>query len=852
MMRTTLDNGLTVILDPRPGAPVVAIQAWVKVGSADETDEEAGLAHVHEHMLFKGTATRGVGQIAREVEGAGGEINAWTSFDQTVYHVVMSSRELDRGLDIMADALQRSAFDAAELGRELEVILEEIKRSNDSPNRVASRMLFETAYRVHPYRKPVIGTRESVQSFTRDSVTAFYKKWYTADNMVVVVGGDIDADAVLPKVEAAFAGLRRGTGSRVRPPEPVQEGVRCRVERGPFSETQMLLALQGPDVADEDVAALDLLTLVLGQGESSRLNLQVKRELGLVNEVSAYSFKMRDPGLIVLSAQLAARDVEAAYEECLRRLLTLRVHPVSEEELDKAKTLIESNTVYEKETVQGMASKHGWYEVVAGGRAWEDRYYEGVRRATPDDLVRVARRWLAPEKLSIVMLLQQDAPDVPSEEGLRETAARICREVDGARVIGPLGAASGVVVRHKIKNGPLVVIDRDASVPLIAVRSVFGGGLRYETHADGGVGMLMSQCLTRGTATRSAGDIARELDRTASGIGGFMRMNSIGLRGEFLARNFTRGLSLLADCLLNASYPDGEVEREKLLQLEEIRAQDDHLASAVFRAFARTMYGAHPYGLPVLGTGESVRQLDRELLLAHHHRYLHPGRMTLSVVGDVDPDVVIEEVTALFGGRSDLPVADPAVGAPQGPDRPREVVEHRDRQQAHMAIGFLGTTVSSDERFALDVLSTVLGGQGGRLFLELRDRRSLAYSVNAYSVEGIDPGYFVAYIGTSPDKLEEAEQGIEAELRRIAREVASEEEIDRARSHIAGTHDISLQRRSARAGFLAFNEVYGLGYDGYGDYGARIRSVTAEDVRAAAERVLRFDRRVKAVVRPAG
>lgn len=848
-MRTTLDNGLTVILDPRPGAPVVALQAWVEVGSADETDAEAGLAHVHEHMLFKGTATRGVGQIAREVEGAGGEINAWTSFDQTVYHVVMSSRELDRGLDVMADALQRSAFDPQELGRELEVILEEIKRSNDAPSRVASRLLFETAYLAHPYRKPVIGTVESVRSFRREDVLRFYEKWYTADNMVLVVGGDFDADTVLPKVQAAFAGLRRGQGLRVRPSEPEPAGLRCKVTRGPFSETQMLLAFPGPAVDDPDVPILDLLTLVLGQGESSRLVLQVKRELGLVNEVSTYSFKMRDPGLVVVSAQLAARDVAAAYEECLRRLLALRVHPVTDEELDKAKTLIESSTVYEKETVQGMASKLGWYEVVAGGAAWEDRYYEGVRRATADDLIRVARRWLDVDRMTAVVLQQKDAPDGPDEAALRDAARRVARELDGVHAAPP---SQGGIVRHRVPNGPLVVIDPDRSVPLVAVRAVFGGGLRYETPADSGVGMLLSQCLTRGTSARSAAEIAREVDRTASGLGGFMRMNSLGLRGEFLARSFSRGLGLFASCISDAAYPEAEVARERALQVEEIKAQEDHLASCVFRAFSRTLYGAHPYGLPVLGTGESVGRLDRELLLAHHHRYLHPARMTLSVVGDVDPDVVIEEVTALFGGRHDPPVADPAVAAPRPPDRPMEVVEHRDREQAHMAIGFLGTTVSSAERYALDVLSTILSGQGGRLFLELRDRRSLAYSVGAHSVEGLDPGYFVGYIGTSPDKLAEAEEAMTAELQRMIDAPPSAEELERARSYIAGSHDISLQRRSARAGFLAFNEAYGLGYEGYGDHGARVRAVSAEDVRAAAEKVIRFDRRVKAVIRPVG
>jgi zinc protease len=799
-------------------------------------------------MLFKGTARRGVGQIAREIETAGGDINAWTSFDQTVYHVVMSSRELDRGLDIMADAIQQSAFDPDELARELEVILEEIKRGNDTPSRVASRMLFETAYRAHPYRKPVIGTRESVQSFTREAILRFYHRWYTAGNMVLVIGGDFDEQEALAKVQAAFAGLRTGRVERSRSPEPEQTAERGRAFAGRFRETHLTLAFHTPEIRHDDIPALDLLALVLGQGESSRLSLEVKRELELVNEVGAYNYKMREPGLLLVNAQLAARNLAAAYQEILRRVFALRVRPVDEEEMDKARTLIESSTVYEKETIQGLTTKLGYYEVVAGDLAWEKRYYEGVRRCTADDLVRVARRTLHPDRLNVTVLLEEEAPAPVEVDSLLQTARALFDEIEGTHRHGGAIGKSGVV-RHRVPNGPLVLVDRDASVPLVAMRAVFAGGLRFETVADNGVGMLMSQCITRGTSRRTAADIAREVDRTAGSLGGFMRMNSIGLRADFLTRNFAKGLDLLADCLLDASYSEAEVAKERALQLEEIRAQEDHLASATFREFSRVLYGQHPYGLPMLGTAESVGKLSRETLLAHHNRYLHPGRMVLSFVGDVDPDRVIEEVTTRFSGTDEPPVADPVVAGPTPPDAPREVVLHRDREQAHMAIGFLGTTVNSADRFALDVLSTVLSGQGGRLFLELRDRRSLAYSVSAYSIEGIHPGYFVVYIGTSPDKLAEAEEAMTAELVRAASERISADELDRAQRYIAGSHDISLQRRASRAAFIAFNEAYSLGYEGYRDYTERVLAVTADEVRDVAERTLRLDKRVKAVIR---
>ncbi len=222
-MRHQLDNGLTVLLQENRAARVVAMQAWVDAGSADETDAESGLAHLHEHMLFKGTARRGVGEIARAVEAAGGDINAWTSFDQTVYHLVMASRDLNVGLDILADALMHSAFDAEELAREQEVVLEEIKRTYDSPGRRASRAMFDLAFTTHPYKKPVIGTEETVRGFSRADVVAFYRKHYRPENVTLVCVGDLDPDKTLAEITRLFGDWPvQGDGARepVRVEEP--------------------------------------------------------------------------------------------------------------------------------------------------------------------------------------------------------------------------------------------------------------------------------------------------------------------------------------------------------------------------------------------------------------------------------------------------------------------------------------------------------------------------------------------------------------------------------------------------------------------------------------------------------
>ena len=298
-----LPNGLTVIVQEMRSAPVVAVQAWVGVGSADESPEEAGLAHVHEHMLFKGTERRRVGEIAQAIEGAGGEINAWTSFDQTVYHVVLASRDFGVGIDVLADAIHHSAFDAEELAREKEVVLEEIKRAEDQPSRVVTQALFQLAYAKHPYRNPVIGTRERVASFTRDDVLAFFRKWYVPSNVTVVVVGDVSEDEAFAAVERSFgANAARETPARHGVIEPPQRAPRALVKHEKIEEAYFNVAVHIPDVHHEDVPTLDLLASILGQGESTRLLQRVKRKSALVNDIYAYAYTPIAAGLFGLGS----------------------------------------------------------------------------------------------------------------------------------------------------------------------------------------------------------------------------------------------------------------------------------------------------------------------------------------------------------------------------------------------------------------------------------------------------------------------------------------------------------------------------------------------------------------------
>ncbi|MBK6689733.1 MAG: insulinase family protein [Deltaproteobacteria bacterium] len=852
MLETTLKNGLRVIVEENHASKVVAAQVWVRVGSADERPEEAGIAHVHEHMLFKGTERRKVGEIAADVEAAGGDINAWTSFDQTVYHVTIASRELPVALDILADAVQHSSFDSDELGRELEVVLEELRRGNDTPSRVASEMLFRAAYDAHPYFRPVIGYVDTVKSFTRSMIVDFYKRWYQPRNMCLVVVGDVSADDVVARAEKLFESDRNAGAlpDRVRAKEPVQAGLRSVVKSQDIQETHLGVAWHGTNLADEDTPALDVLSILLGTGESSRLFRRLKRERELVNDCYAYSYTPQDPGLLVVGAQIHGEKIEEAFTALLEETWRLCYEEPERAELDKAKTIILSDAVYQKETVQGIARKIGYFELVAGSVAFEDLYYAKVKEVTPEDVKRVAKKYLRPEAFSVATLLPTAHEGQMTEAKVQAIAKAVHAklEAEHERPRFTLGALQ--VAKTKLSNGATLLVREDRGVPIVSIRAAATGGLLAEQPSDNGISQLVGELVCRGTEKYSAEQIIEETDAMAGGISGQAGRNSLGLRGEFLRDSWERGFELFSSCLLEPAFPVLEIEKERKNQLEDIAARQDNLSAIAFDRFAEALYGQHPYAMPTQGTAESVKGLTREQLVSAFHSQLAPDRLTISVVGAVDVDRTIKLIESRIGTRQRhvdaRTIVRPAV--PVAPTAPKDAHYAKEKEQAHLVLGFLGVAMNDERRYALEVLSSVLGGQSGRLFLELRDKQSLAYSVSAFSLDGLDPGYFAVYIGTSNDKVDTAERGMRAELEKILETEVTAPELSRAQRYLIGAHEISLQRMSARAATMALNECYGFGYDAHARYADRIAGVTSQQIREVARQIIRFDRVVRSVV----
>jgi len=405
--REVLPNGVVLIVHEHRAADVVALQLWMRVGGRDEQADELGLSHYLEHMLFKGTPTRPPGSIDRLIEGLGGTSNAFTSYDFTHYDVVVPAAHVGTALDLLADIAVNAAFVPEELEAEKKVVYEEMNLTQDDPERFLARRLAELAYRAHPYGRPILGTPELVQALERDRLDAYYKKHYVPRNMVLVVVGPVRPAQVRPLAAATFG--RLSGPPPARPPAtkvpPLTGGRRDDVPR-PEQQAYLGLAWQAAStgVASEDIPAVDLLTYILGDGPSSRLNQAVREAKGLVQAIEATYVTRELSGLVSVTARLDPRNLAAAEAAILDEVRRLRAGGVSEAERQRAIVSAESFYAFDIETAEGLARSYGQAETT-----WtldnELRYLDRLRQVTAAQIQAAARTYLLDDAIGRVRFL---------------------------------------------------------------------------------------------------------------------------------------------------------------------------------------------------------------------------------------------------------------------------------------------------------------------------------------------------------------------------------------------------------------------------------------------------------------
>jgi zinc protease len=833
----TLQNGLDVFVQEDHARKVATIEIWVKVGSADEGPSELGISHVIEHMAFKGTEKRGVGKIASEIEALGGDINAYTSWDETVFHVTVPSSAVAQGLDILTDAVFNPAINPQELEKEKQVILEEILEGEERPERKASKLLFHTAYEKAPYKHPTIGYQEIVEKITGDDIIKFRQKWYVPQNMFVVVVGDVNPNDLRTALEKHTADFKPTFFFRpLRASEPVQEEIRSAVLRDRNSrETRIHLAFHIPSMENDDTNALDLAADVLGARDSSRLPKTLKKEKGLVNTISAFSLTPKDPGVWVVSATLDAKNLEPMITEVMEQIALLQEQPTDAEELERAKTHIESQHIYARETVQGVARSIGSFNAGLGDANYETKYLQLNQMVTAEEVSSVAKRYLVPPNMTISILIPEGEVDDFEIEQL-ENLIRSFEKPIKISVAQEVGEVE--TLERTFPNGLRVVLRRDDSNPVVSFSLAMLGGKRFETRETEGIMNFISQMLDKGTSKMTEDEIARKVDDMGGRLSGFSGNDSLGFFGSFFGRNADAGLELLAHLYADPAFPEDRMERERNLILHRIRTEPDRPVQYTVNVLNATVFKDHPYAFVKEGTLATVAEFTTDDLKQTYARYAVPSNTVISGVGDLDVEKTLARIEQLFGKLPTKPLQAPQVPAEEPLNTVTENVVAIPRAKAHLAIGFRGTTFSDRDRYPMQVLNNVLAGQGGRLFLQLRDKEALAYVVTSFVRPGLEPGVFALYIATEPSKLKKAMEGLYREIEKVKSRHINTRELERSRMNLIGNHLISRQSSWSRAENTALNTLYGLGYDFDTEYVKKISEVTSEAVLRVAKKYL--------------
>ncbi len=832
-----LPNGLNVFVKEDHSRKVTAVQMWVMVGSV--YDSERGISHVIEHMAFKGTKKRGVGQVFKEVAEIGGQMNAYTSWEETVFHIYVPSSETTHALDIVTDAVFRSAIDPNELEKEKKVVLEEELYDKDRPSHVASNLLFKTAYIKSPYRFPIIGNKESFKKVTRKAVLEYRKKWYVPENMFLMVVGDVDPVSVRKDVERLTADVKpEGFFRTPLPQEPPQEQIRSAVARDrSATQTRLSIAFHIPSMKGNDVNALDLVADILGARDDSRLIRSLKRERGIVNDISASSVTPKEPGLMIISATLAANNLEAATKGVMEELAQLAKTPPSANELEEAKIHVESEHVYARETVQGMARSMGEYQNTLEDADYAEKYLTLNSAVTPQQICATVKRYLMPPNVTVSVLL-------PEEEGKDFRIEKLEKIVSGyapatKKAMPGIATPAGTMFRE-LSNGIKLVLVPDSSNPVISFRIACLGGKRFETKDTQGIMNFISRMLDKGAGNMTDLDIAGKVGSMGGSLAGFSGNDSFGIYGSFFSRFWDQALELLSQLYIDPTFPQDRLDRERALIINRIKTEPDTPTTYAISVLDKTLFPDFPYGFDKLGTPATVASFTVDDLRQAYKRFAVPANTVIAVVGKMDPQKVLEKIEELLGRIPAKALEVPEIPAEKPLEKARENVVHVPRAKAHLAIGFRATTFSDPDRFALDVLNHVLG-QEGRLFSQLRDKESLAFDVTSFFRPGMEPGVFGLYMACDGTKVDRAYEGLIKEVELIKKAKVGEEELNRAVNNLIGNHLTSLQSSWDRAQEIGLYTLYGLGYNYDPVYIKKIREVKAEDVLRVARKYLDLD-----------
>jgi len=753
-------------------------------------------------------------------------------------------------MDVISQMMGFPTFDETEIDNEREVVIEEIKRGQDSPGRRSSQLLFSNIFRKHPYGLPVIGYEKIIRKVSAKKIKDYFQSRYVPSNMFLVIAGDFESKEMKKKVEAMFGGFEPYKLRRVsHVKEPAQKSIRIKVEQAKFENTTGYLSWRIPNVKHKDIAALEVLSAILGQGDSSRLMQTLRIREPLTNSVGSFSYSMPDDGMFAVSFNLEQENLKKALTALIPELVRMIEEPPTTAEMQKAITNFASHEVYSMETVDNIARKAGGDEFYYSDHEYYKKYMKQVYSLKPEDIQKAAKKYFKADTFSLSLMTNMDKKIA---EGALKTFARDLKKALTAakaqkskptKFVPKKFTINASAVKHTpetqrivLKSGATLLIREQKDTPYVAMKAAFLGGVRTEDGTTGGLTEQFSRNWLSGSKNFTEEEFNLRADELAAGLGAFGGRNSVGLSMDYLSPFEDKMLEIYKDSLLNPQFSDTILEREKFIQKNQVKSRNDNPSQICVMNFMNEIFKNHPYSRDLLGNDETINAITSQSLKDYYKRVIHAKNATFCVVGDVDTKKwvkMLEEVTLQMPAGQRIENNFPITPVKKS----QHIFHELKKEQSHIIVGYQGLTLKSPERFTLEIIQSILSGQGGRLFLELRDKNSLAYSVSPMHMEGIEGGYFGGYIGCSPEKAQKSIQMLKEEFKKLVDTKVGEDELTRAQRYLIGRHDIELQRKSTICNAILFDDIYGLDYRDSLDVADKYFAITPEDIQGLAQKI---------------
>lgn len=843
--RISFNNGMTLCVIPYHKTPLVSIVVAFKAGSIFENENlGSGLSHFVEHMAFKGTHKRTSQDFINEISKAGGYINAYTSYERTVYYATVNSRWWVKAYEAISDAILNSTFDEKEFIKEKEVVIKEMERAEENPQEILWNLFTATTYKNHPYRIPVGGFIDKIKLLTREKLVEYFNSYYTPQKMCICIVGDVNCEEVTQQTLEFFNGF-----FREEHPLPELQGESNSSERRVSfrnlpaikDNVKFMLGYRTVNVYSSDIPKIDVLCAILGSGRSSKLVNRLVYKEKIASEINVAHFSGFYPGFLYISGLSGNVDNLRKIYKIIWEEYNLLKSGITEEELEKVKNNVIMDFYRKRETVQDRAMLGAIAQFYMNDPLYDEKYVDMIKKVKLDDILQIVPEYIKPENEVLTFV-------APEEQKVQEFVIpsynlNFMNPSATANDYNKSGVETGEV------DGIKWIFEKDSKVPLVSFTIMGCGGLRVAN--KGAIAHLASKMIMAGTPTKSADSIAGVIERLGAYVDSSSHNDTYSIEATTLKEHFTTIFSLVWECLNNPTFPLSEFKNLKNITKYQVLELYEDPFNRAYRNLRKNLFRNHPYRYSVLGEPSEINNASLEEIKDIYKKIIRRNNVVVSVVGDISKNEFIDVLTR---NLSKYKIREGKVTmATYDAHFKKGKIIRTYQKGALLPVIFFGFRVCNmydEDRFPVAFIDSYLGGMSGVLFKKIREEKGLCYEISSFSSFGPDAGALYIYARIDKEEEENVRRDIEQILNKIKKEGISDEELLQFKNEITGSIIRQTQRNIARANNYGLYTVYNLGLDFTQKFIEKIEKLTNDQIKEVANKYLDLDKAVVSIVYP--